>query len=272
VSGRAPVPGADPVEARLRAAAAAATWPPTPDLRERVLAGIAAATPDLRAPVVARIDGTRPLDIEPPRPWRRRGPVLRALAVAVAAVLLLAGVATALGYRLPGLDIVFVPSLPPAGGGLDLGSPVPLADAQSGGGPLRLPAALPAPATAWVAGSGAQRIVTVAWRADPGRPTLDDSDLSLLLMEVPGRAEGAYLTKALGPGTTIEPVTVGGDQGWWIAGPAHELLFQQPDGNVGVLDARLAGDTLVFSRDGTLYRFESALGKDATVAIAESLR
>jgi hypothetical protein len=46
----------------------------------------------------------------------------------------------------------------------------------------------------------------------------------------------------------------------------------RPDGTAGVLSAALAGDTLVFTRDGTLYRLESALGRDATLAIAASMR
>jgi hypothetical protein len=39
-----------------------------------------------------------------------------------------------------------------------------------------------------------------------------------------------------------------------------------------VLRSALAGDTLVFARDGTLYRLESALGREATIAMAESMR
>ena len=81
----------------------------------------------------------------------------------------------------------------------------------------------------------------------------------------------AFLVKALGPGTTVDPVSVDGDRGWWISGDTHELRFLRPDGEAGQLPTRLAGDTLVFSRDGTLYRFETALGRDATLAIAESL-
>jgi hypothetical protein len=91
-------------------------------------------------------------------------------------------------------------------------------------------------------------------------------------MAVEGRADGPYLTKALGPGTHIEPVTVDGDPGWWISGPVHALLYPRPGGDAGVLDTRLVGNALVFSRDGTLYRLESALGRDATLAIAQSLR
>ena len=277
MSGRTPAPEGGspgvpgPVEARLLAAGAAAAWPVTPDLRGRVLARIQPATPDLRGPVVARIAGARPSP-EPPTAGPVRRPVLRGLALALVAAIVLAGVAAALGYRLPGLDIVFVPSLPPAGAGFDLGSPVPLEEARAGEPHLLLPSTLPAPSTAWEVGAGDRRIVTVAWRADPGRPTLEDSDLSLLLMAVKGRADGALFTKALPQGARIEPVTIDGEQGWWISGAVHELLFLRPDGNAGTLTTRLVGDTLVFSRDNTLYRLESALGKDATIAIAETLR
>jgi hypothetical protein len=65
---------------------------------------------------------------------------------------------------------------------------------------------------------------------------------------------------------------VGTDRGWWIAGAPHDLLVQRPDGITEVISTRLAGDTLVFARDGTLYRLESALGRDATLEIAVSLR
>jgi hypothetical protein len=261
---------ADPssVEGRLLAAAGDAGWPPTPDLRHAVQSRIEAATPDLRGPVLERIAGTRPA----PPSRALRGPFARALALALVAVVAVAGVAAALGYRLPGLDIVFVESLPPAGTALDLGSPVPIDEAPAGDRPrVLVPASMPAPSTAWVAGAGERTIVSLAWRSEPGQPTLDHSDLSLVLTAVPGTADEGFLVKALGPGTTIEPVSVDGDRGWWISGDPHDLMFLRPDGDAGQLPTRLAGDTLVFSRDGTLYRFESALGRDATLAIAESL-
>jgi hypothetical protein len=203
----------------------------------------------------------------------RRLRLVRALALAVIAALLIAGLATALGYRLPGIDILFVDELPPAGTGLDLGSPVPLAEARAGEPPrILVPAALPEPETAFVLGVGARRIVTLAWRAREGEPALPGTDLSLAVMAVPGYTDATFLTKMLGPGTTIEPVAVGGDRGWWIAGAPHDLLIRRSDGTAGALTSRLAGDTLVFARDGTLYRVESALGRDATLEAAASFR
>ena len=148
-----------------------------------------------------------------------------------------------------------------------------LAEARAGEPPrILVPADLPEPETAYVVGAGARRIVTLAWRAGEGEPTLRGTDLSLAVMAVPGDTDATFLTKMLGPGTTIEPVVVGGDRGWWIAGAPHDLLVRRSDGTAGVLTSRLAGDTLVFARDGTLYRLESALGRDATLEVAASFR
>jgi hypothetical protein len=246
-----------PVEALLHGAAPDTTWPATPDLRDGVLARIAAAP-------AASSDSSA---------HGRRFRVARALALALVALLVLAGVAAALGYRLPGLDILFVDELPPAGMGLDLGAPVSLAEARDGEPPrVLVPAALPEPETAFVLGTGASRIVTLAWRAGQGQPVLPGTDLSLAVMAVAGDTDEGFLTKVLGPGTTIQPVTVGGDRGWWISGTPHDLLVRRTDGTAAVMTSRLAGYTLVFARDGTLYRLESALGRDGTVAIAASLR
>ena len=258
------------VDARLRAAATEAAWPATPDLRDAVLARL--ATPSVpAAPTRA------------PRPaGRPRLPLVRALVLAILALIALAGVAAALGFRIPGLDIVFVDRIPNASGatgpGVDraevlVGSPVPMAEARDGDRPtVQLPAALPEPTTAWVLGSGDERIVTVAWAAKEGEPTIGDTDLALVLTMAPGGLNRDFLQKSLGPGSTIELANVGEASGWWIGGAQHELFIVHPDGNVGPLESRLAGDVLVFTRDGTVYRLESALGRDATIAIAETLR
>jgi hypothetical protein len=245
------------LEVRLREAAAAATWPQTPDLRATVLARI-------------EHEGIRPAAGAAPRTALRLG---RALAIAALALLLIAGAAAALGYRLPGLDILFVEQLPPAGTGLDLGTAVPIEQAIAVDRPrILVPAALPGPDTAFVLGTGDRRIVTLAYRAASGGATLHGSDLDLTVMAAPGTIEEGLVRKLLGPGTTMERVSIDGSPGWWIAGAPHEILIQRPDGTVGDMAAAVAGDTLVFNRNGTLYRLESALGRDATIAIAESMR
>ena len=206
--------------------------------------------------------------------------MVRALVLALVALVVLAGVAAALGFRLPGIDIFFVDRVPlaiPATGPavveaeLIEGVPVPLAEAGAAGAPrVLVPAALPEPTTAFVLGFGDRRIVTLAWEALEGQPTIDDSEFALIVTAASGVIEEPLLTKALSHASTIEAVTVGGDRGWWIAGAPHELFIVDA-GDVEVVRSRLAGDTLVFERDGTVYRLETALGRDATIAIAETL-
>jgi hypothetical protein len=259
-----------PVEARLRAAADDASWPATPDLRGRLVGRLESPAPDLRPGVLARI-GAAPQAAPPGRHGRLRAFPLAAT-LALVAVVAAAGIAGALGFRLPGFELSRTTATPAAGAGFDLGSPVPLADVLDASPPaLRLPEVLPAPDTAWVLGAGDRRLVTVAWRPADGEPALATSDLALTLTAVAGRTEEALIRKVAGPGTTVEAVRVGDDAGWWIAGERHEVLVTRPDGTIGMLPAALAGDTLVFSRDGTLYRIESALGRDRTLAIAASM-
>jgi hypothetical protein len=256
------------LEALLRSAADEAAWPATPDLRDAVVARITGSAAALRGGSGETAEA-RPSGVA--RPTRIR--LARALAIALIALLLIAGAAIALGFRLPGLEVRLVDRLPPAGTGFDLGSPVPL-DAVRNDEPPRvlLPASLPAPSSAFVLGVGPRRLVTLVWRAADGEPRLPGTDLSLAITALAGRTDETLMTKELGPGTTIEPVTVGSDRGWWIAGAPHEMLVKRADGSVDVVTSRLAGDTLLFVRGGTLYRLETALGRDATLAVAASLR
>lgn len=264
------------VVALLSEAGAAAAWPATPDLRAAVVARVAVpTTPDLRPGVVARIGGGPAARAAVPAPGRplRLTRLVRPVALAAVLLLVLAGLAAGLGFGLPGFELERVERTPAAGTGLDLGSPIPLDDALALGRPdVRLPAALPRPDTAWVLGAGDRSIVTLAWRAADGEDALAGSDLSLTLTTVAGGIEEPLVRKLLGPGTAIEPVAVNGARGWWITGAPHEILVLDPTGGVRPLRAAVAGDTLVFARDGTLYRLESALGRDATLEIARSLR
>jgi hypothetical protein len=255
-----------PVERLLAAAAADAAWPATPDLRRAVAARIEAPpAPDMRAGVLTRIgDGTGRGGV--------RIRLLRPLAVAAILVLALAGLAIGLGFDIPGLDLRQVERTPAVPSRLDLGSPVPLGDVLALDEPrVLLPAALPPPDSAFELGVDERRIVSLAWRASPGDPVLEGTDTFLTLMAVPGTTEEPLIMKAAGPGTRLEPIDVDGDPGWWITGAPHEIMIVRPSGEIGMLRSAVVGDTLVFSRDGTLYRLESALGMQATLDIARSL-
>lgn len=260
------------LEVRLVEAGRGAVWPATPDIRSAVLARIAveALVPGGRRSVGPGGRGSQPVRSSLAARWPR--PVARALILALVALLVLAGIAAALGFRLPGLDIGFTDRLPPVGAGLNLGSPVPVAEARAVTKPrVLVPASLRAPDAAFVITVDARRIVTLVYGAAPGAPILVGSDLALTVMAVPGDTDDMFLSKMLGPGSTIDEQAVGGSHGWWISGATHDLFIKNPDGSATLITSALAGDTLVFVRDGTLYRLESALGREATVAIAESM-
>jgi len=265
----------------LEEAGSDASWPPIPDLRQRVMARIGGShegspggvrAPDLRAGVVLRIRGEPGVGPIPSSAVAGRR-LLRPLLLAAVLVVAFAGITAGLGFRLPGLLIERVPGTPPAGAALDLGTPIPIEEALAAEAPhVLLPSVLPRPDTAYRIGSGRGSIVTVAWRAGAGQRTLTGSDLSLSLMAVSGSMEEELLRKMIGEDTRIESVSVDGARGWWIEGAPHEILIFAGDGSVAPLRSAVVGDTLVFTRGGTLYRLESSLGKAATLEIAASLR
>lgn len=219
--------------------------------------------------------------VEPPR--GRRLPLRRSLVLAVAALLALAAVATAVGLWLPGLRIVLgdLPTAPPRtasqpsgppGSGLGLGAEVSLADAERLSGlDLRLPAdpAIGPPDAVHVGPVGQ---VSLVWAPKPNLPPTDSPVVGLLITEYDGRVDRGYFEKVVDSDAVVEEVSVGGARGYWIAGPPHFFSFVRPDGQ-GMQDTRrVVGDTLVWASAGVTYRLESSLGRDAAIRLAETLQ
>jgi hypothetical protein len=236
-----------------------------------------------------------------------RRPVRRGLVLALAALLGLAAIAGAVGFGLPGLRIVFGPTPSPSasanpsvataspssspspaptssprptpsrtpgppGSTLSLGRQVTLDEARGEVGfPLLLPtdARLGPPDAAWIDDVGR---VTLVWTARPGVPATIDPNLALVVTEFPGRIDPGYFEKILRQGTSIESISVAGHDGYWISGSPHEFVYVDPSGEPTFDDRRLAGDTLAWSDGSVTYRIETDLGRDAAIAIAESMR
>ena len=230
------------------------------------------------------------------RTWRR------SLVLAVAALLVLAAVAGAIGFGLPGLRIVFAPpasptpgvspapstlgasAVPSAGGpsaapspsgppgaGLGLGTPTTLAAAPAEAGfPILLPGdpAVGPPDAVWIDDVGR---VTLVWRAGAGLPATEQSSLGLIVSEFPGTINPGYFEKLLDAGSTIDSVAVRGRPGYWISGEPHEFVYVNPSNEATFDGRRLVGDTLAWSDGPVTYRIESALGREAAIRIAESL-
>ena len=277
------------LEAALRGLADAIDWP---------MAGPAAAGgPDLAASVRSRIEAGE-AGARPSRPswrdvWRSWRPVRRVVAVAVVTLLalaVLAALAGAAGIGLPGLRINLGPapvspppslSPPPStgngpsgppGSGMRLGERVALADLDARAGfPVRWPAdpAIGPPDAAYIDDAlGGQ--VTLVWAARPDLPQTLQPGVGLGLSAFRGTVECGFYNKAVSAGTTVQLVMVNGDRSFWLGGAPHFFYYQSPTGQI-FDPRRWVGDALLWSEEPITYRLESALGRDRTIELAESL-
>lgn len=206
-------------------------WPPEPDVAPRVR---------------ARLE-------RPRRRWPR-------IAIPVAVLVLVAAVPPARSTVLDwlgigGETIERVPETPsPAPAPRDLGARIPLPrDAL-------IPSALGRPDAVYQAGDR----VTLLYKPRPGMP-------EALIDQFPGRTRETYVRKQVGPDTRIDRVTVKGQPGFWLSGASHSLLYEDPNGTVRDIPARLAGPTLVWRHGDRTLRLEADVTKSRALAIARSI-
>jgi hypothetical protein len=231
--------------------------------------------------------------------WSILRPVRRSLILAVAVLLALAVIAGAVGLGLPGLRLILGPPPPEA-------TPIATADGSLRGSPSATPGGTPRPpgsslglgrpvaisevtpltgirvALPTVAGIGAPDAVYVdrgrgnqiayVWAPGPALPATSEPGIGLIVMRFDGRIDQGFYEKAIDSGTTVEPVTVRGARGFWISGAMHYFFYVRPDGSVVDDGRRWVGDALIWNDGLSTYRIESALGKAATIAVAESVR
>jgi hypothetical protein len=224
--------------------------------------------PDLGARVRARL-------AEPQVP-RRRGRRILAVALAVLAVAIGAAFAVPqartailewLGLRGATIELVpELPTTPPASADLGLGPRVTLAEARRRAAyDVVLPVLLGRPHDVhFTAALPGGQVAAVYPRQDPERPPL-------LFTEF--RADGLELIQKLaGPETRVEPVTVSGEPGYWLAGAPHSFLYRDPDGDVREETFRLAGNVLLWQRGELTLRLEGVATRAEALRIAESVR
>lgn len=263
-------------------------YPAAPDLARSVRARLAAP------PHRRRLPATLPL---------RRGLALAALVVLALAGLVLvvspaarSAVAERLGLRgvrieyrsdtaTPAATAAITP--PPAGSGgpspagsspgarLGLGERVTLDAARR-----RVPFAVPVPTLAelgdpdevYVDGGPAGGMVSLVYQPRAALPEAAGSGAGLLVTVFRGDLNPGLIGKSVGRGTTLAQVTVNGARGFWLEGAPHVFLYMPPGGDIREERIRLAANVLLWERDGVTYRIESALGREAAVRIAESMR
>ena len=207
-----------------------------------------------------------------------------ALALLAAAVLAaLAAGAVAAGYlHIPGVNLQRssrpLPSpsatalTTPLGARLDLGTLEPsLATAQADAGfRVQAPSALGQPDLVFYKATPVP-VVSLVYSPRTDLPAGTDPEVGALFMEFRSSAGSLdFIGKLVGPDTKIEQVTVNGVPGVWLEGAPHEVFIQpSPGGGSLVSDrVRLAGNTLLWYRDGVTYRLEAKVSKARALEIA----
>ena len=256
------------LEQQLSALAAQIDWPATPNLVPAVRSRIA-------APVMLRA------------PWYQSRWALAAAAVVIALAALVAyqpsrdAIASWVNVHVffQRVHVVPTPSpLPPGplGQRLGLGSQTTLGDAQGQvTWHVTVPSKLGNPDEVYLqlppTGS-TQGEVTLVYSTRPGIPVAGETGVSVLVTEARGAVDKNFFGKMLGPGTTMEEVTVAGHHGYWVAGSPHDFFFIDANGSFRGETMRLATNTLILDVGGTVVRIEGNLTKAQALDIAASLR
>jgi hypothetical protein len=249
------------LERALRNLAPRYPYPPTPKLSSRVRGRIAVAAPHRS------------------RLWRDP----RRLALVAAILLVLLGGAALANpgtrdaiahfFHVPGVIVSRVSSAPSPSPitSLDLGRRTTITQAQSSVTfAIGVPPALGAPDAVYVDSGLPGGQVVLAYKPRPGVPLVRETGLGLLLSEFRGDLLPGFITKEVGPGTTLEETSVNGDPAWWIAGEPHTIIVQVA-GQSQAQPLRLAANTLVWAHGGVTYRIESGLSRADAIRIAAGL-
>ena len=237
-------------------------WPPTPDFTGSVGRAIT------------------------PAPVRRRRPVFRrSFAIAIAALLILAGGVFAAVpsvrdavlefFGLQGATVERREELPPPPlpAPLRLGERTTLDEARES---LRfdplVPEAAGDPAAVYVKRQVPGGSVALAYRPSGDLPEARSTGLGLLVEEFRGDLAPEYFGKTAGQATRIERLRVDGDRAIWLEGAPHFFFYRPPNEPFREEQLRIAQNVLLLEHGNLLIRLEGAFELDRAVELARSLR
>jgi hypothetical protein len=113
--------------------------------------------------------------------------------------------------------------------------------------------------------------VTLVYASRPNIPVSGLTGVSVLITEARGAVDKNFFGKMIGPGTTLEELTVAGHPAYWVSGQPHIFFFIDAAGGFRNETMRLATNTLILDEAGTIVRIEGDLTKDQALQIAASL-
>jgi hypothetical protein len=166
-----------------------------------------------------------------------------------------------------------VPTVTPsAGTRLSLGQLLTLDEARARVAfQVQLPAALGPPDEVYLLDIPPGGQVALVYYPRPDLPQARTTGVGLLLTAFQGTVSSGAFGKGIPPGTRLDEVRVNGGPGYWIEGDPHVFFYIDSRGQSRTETIRLAGNVLLWEQGQLTLRLESALSKDATLAIAASV-
>jgi hypothetical protein len=246
------------------------------------------ATPDLAPAVSARLRDSAAAEPARARPrlrLRRRLPIGRPLAIALASLLLLAGgvFAAVPGVRdavleffgLQGATVERREQLPspPEPRPLSLGERTTLDAARDSLAfdPL-VPSAAGAPDTVFLNDGVPGGALSLTYRPAEGLPEARSTRLGLLVEEFRGDLLPEYVGKTAGAATRVERLRIDGERAIWLEGAPHFFFYRPPSGEPFREERlRIAQNVLLLEQGRVLVRLEGAFSRERAVELARSL-
>jgi hypothetical protein len=164
---------------------------------------------------------------------------------------------------------------PPAGAvpELDLGPPLSIAEAMSQTGlPDPAPTLLGAPQSIHVVLPPASGQIVLVYSPSDLLPQSAVTGVGALVSVLPAHIEEGFFRKTLGTEATVRSVDLGDVSGYWIEGSPHQVMFEIGADQVQPDTLRLATNTLLWERDGFVYRIEADISLETAVRIANSVK
>jgi hypothetical protein len=93
----------------------------------------------------------------------------------------------------------------------------------------------------------------------------DDGGTVVLVATLPGR----LFHKEVAMGAQAEPLEVRGVDGLWVSGAPHQLVYEEPGGDV--VQSRMSADTLVWQEGDVIVRIEGDIGRQRALELAAAV-
>jgi hypothetical protein len=162
---------------------------------------------------------------------------------------------------------------PPVGGHLDLGDAVTLTEARRlVDFDVLVPSELGAPDEVYYEEFVSAGQISLVYRERDDLPPAPRTRVGAIVTQFEADfLDNDFYEKFVEGPTTVQEVTVSGVRGLWID-RRHAIIYRGADGREGIEESRLSGPSLIWEKDGIVYRLESNLPLDRAVIVAESLR